>query len=128
MGSPSAPALDDDGGGGTEDATTPLRPAVATEPSEDAAPSLPAVPGPLADEDSEEPVADVARVVAPSVVRIGTEVGQGSGIVWDAENGYLVTNDHVIGDASVVEVQFASGATAVGDVVGGATPHATSRS
>ena len=112
-------ALDDDDGGGFEDATTPLRPAVVTDPPEEDAPTIPAVPGPLADEDSDEPVADVARVVAPSVVRIATELGQGSGIVWDAENGYLVTNDHVIGNASVVEVQFASGATTTGDVVGG---------
>ncbi len=83
----------------------------------DGTPSQPVVP--LVDDDSEEPVADVAQAVAPSVVLIQTNIGQGSGIVWDAENGYIVTNDHVTGDASSVVVQFANGNRVSGTVVGG---------
>lgn len=80
-------------------------------------PSQPVLP--LVDDDAEEPVADVARAVSPSVVLIGTNVGQGSGIVWDAENGYIVTNDHVIGDATSVVVQFGNGNRVSGTVIGG---------
>ena len=79
---------------------------------------LAVVPGPLAGEDSDEPVAEVARAVAPSVVLIRTNVGQGSGIVWDAGNGYIVTNDHVIGGADSVVVQFADGNRVSGTVIG----------
>jgi putative serine protease PepD len=83
----------------------------------DGTPQQPLVP--LVDADSDEPVADVARAVAPSVVLIQTNVGQGSGIVWDAENGYIVTNDHVTGDATSVVVQFGNGNRVSGTVVGG---------
>ena len=82
--------------------------------------TLPDVAGPLDSQaSSEEPVADVARVVAPSVVLIATDFGQGSGIVWDAANGYILTNNHVAVDSSVVEVTFADGAIVSGNVVGG---------
>ena len=89
----------------------------ATSDTGDSTPSLPVVP--LVDSDSEEPVADVASAVAPSVVLIRTNIGQGSGIVWDAENGYIVTNDHVTGGATSVLVQFADGNRVSGTVVGG---------
>ncbi len=79
---------------------------------------LEVMPGPLSGEDSDEPVADVAKAVGPSVVLIRTNVGQGSGIIWDAANGYIVTNDHVIGDADSVVVQFADGNRVSGTVVG----------
>jgi len=46
-------------------------------------------------------------------------VGQGSGIIWDADNGYIVTNDHVTGDASSVRVLLHSGIEVSGVVVGG---------
>lgn len=83
----------------------------------DSSPQQPIVP--LADDDSSEPIADVAKAVAPSVVLIQTSVGQGSGIVWDADNGYIVTNDHVIGEATSVVVQFGNGNRVSGTVVGG---------
>lgn len=108
----------DDGVSGPEP-TSSLRPAVADEPAEDAGPVLDVVPGPLADEDAEEPVAAVARVVAPSVVLIRAGAGQGSGIVWDAGEGYIVTNDHVVADATTVSVQFPSGELVTGEVIGG---------
>jgi putative serine protease PepD len=80
------------------------------------------VPGPLADEDDEdadEPVAAVAAAVVPSVVQIIRDGGSGSGIVWDASAGYIVTNDHVVGDAESVNVRAADGTVVVGEVVGG---------
>lgn len=91
-----------------------------SQPTADGGDSVPVQPVvPLVDADSNEPVADVARAVSPSVVLIRTNVGQGSGIVWDAENGYIVTNDHVTGDATSVVVQFANGNRISGTVVGG---------
>jgi len=77
------------------------------------------VPAPLADSDAAEPIAAVAQAISPSVVLINTGVGQGSGIVWDAANGYIVTNDHVAGDAATVTVRFDNGIEVVGTVVGG---------
>jgi putative serine protease PepD len=91
-----------------------------TQPAADSGDGVPRQPVvPLVDADSAEPVADVARAVAPSVVLIRTNIGQGSGIVWDAGNGYIVTNDHVTGDATSVVVQFASGNRVSGTVIGG---------
>ncbi|GIK37225.1 MAG: 2-alkenal reductase [Chloroflexota bacterium] len=43
--------------------------------------------------------------------------GQGSGFVWDKE-GHIVTNYHVIAEATDVEVAFANGTTAKAEVLG----------
>jgi len=84
--------------------------------------TLPDVAGPLSSGGtSDEPVADVARVVAPSVVLIETSLGQGSGIVWDQANGYIVTNNHVAEGSTTVQVTFADGAVVEGEVLGGDT-------
>ena len=97
-----------------------VRPAIAAPDSDNAsAGSISVQPGPLSGIDADEPVAAVAEAVAPSVVLIATGVGQGSGIVWDAENGYIVTNDHVVGDATSVAVQLQNGVQINGTVVGG---------
>jgi len=79
-------------------------------------------PGPLANSNSNEPVADVAEALSPSIVVIEiTDVSQGSGVVWDAENGYIVTNNHVVEGASTVSVRFADGQVVTGTVIGGDT-------
>ncbi len=74
---------------------------------------------PLCQESSLEPVVNVARAVSPSIVVIETEVRQGSGVVWDAENGYIVTNNHVVEQSSNVEIQFLDGQRVTGTVIGG---------
>lgn len=66
-----------------------------------------------------EAVADVAERVSPSVVVIFSDDGQGSGVVWDAENGYIVTNNHVVETSTTVEVEFPDGQRVVGTVIGG---------
>lgn len=57
-----------------------------------------------------------------SVVGIRTDVGQGSGFVYRTFQGngtsYVVTNAHVVGNASSVVVQFATEASRRGEVVG----------
>ena len=67
--------------------------------------------------ESDEPVATVAETVAPSVVRIDTATGTGSGIIYD-QNGSVVTNAHVVLGSETVEVQLADGTRATGKVIG----------
>ena len=57
------------------------------------------------------------ELVLPGVVSIGTDIGQGSGFVFDNE-GHVVTNHHVVEGASTVEVAFSSGFKAYGTVIG----------
>ncbi|CAN5191625.1 hypothetical protein BH24ACT19_BH24ACT19_10210 [soil metagenome] len=76
-----------------------------------------------------EPAAQVAAQVSPSVVQVnvqavqrtpfGTQEGQGvgSGVIY-RRDGYLVTNNHVVAGASEVNIAFADGSTERGEVVG----------
>ena len=66
-----------------------------------------------------EPATAVARAVTPSVVQIITGSSQGSGIIWDAANGYIVTNDHVTDTADTVSVLLHNGVEVSGVVIGG---------
>jgi 2-alkenal reductase len=54
---------------------------------------------------------------SPGVVSIRTTTGQGSGWVYSGD-GVIVTNNHVVGTETRVEVDFASGLKTFGDVVG----------
>ncbi|MDP8950455.1 MAG: trypsin-like peptidase domain-containing protein [Actinomycetota bacterium] len=77
----------------------------------------------------DEPVAQVASQVAPSVVQLNVEAirttsfgpqeaqGLGSGVIY-REDGYIVTNHHVVEGASEVSVSFADGTTEPAEVVG----------
>ncbi|HVB09669.1 MAG TPA: trypsin-like peptidase domain-containing protein [Bacillota bacterium] len=57
-----------------------------------------------------EAVAHAAETVGPSVAWVGRagDGGVGSGVVWD-EQGHVVTNAHVVGNASALEVALPSG-------------------
>jgi serine protease DegQ len=63
-----------------------------------------------------EVVPRVAADVGPSVVAIRAGEGEGSGVVYD-EDGIVVTNAHVVRDATDVEVVFADGRTSPGEVL-----------
>ena len=52
-----------------------------------------------------------------SVVLINTDLGSGSGWVYGSE-GYVITNNHVIEDASVIEVSFQNGITVLANLIG----------
>jgi putative serine protease PepD len=114
----------DDADSPTQTADT-VRPAVDVDTSNDppGSSTLPAdVAGPVDEDAAVEPVAAVAAAVNPSVVQISnSSLGQGSGIVWDAANGYIVTNDHVTSGLQTVQVRFADGSTVVGEVIGGSS-------
>jgi putative serine protease PepD len=65
----------------------------------------------------DQPVVAVASALSPAVVQIQTPDGLGSGIVYDA-TGLIVTNAHVVGTATSVQVTRANGQTLSGKVVG----------
>ncbi|MEV0619487.1 trypsin-like peptidase domain-containing protein [Nonomuraea sp. NPDC050404] len=50
----------------------------------------------------------VIAEVLPSIVQINTKAGLGSGIVFDA-NGHIITNAHVVGQATQMNVTIATG-------------------
>jgi len=60
---------------------------------------------------------NVYRTVSPSVVQIQTSEGLGSGIVFDTK-GNIVTNAHVVGDATAFTVTTAKGKQYKGSLVG----------
>ena len=62
-------------------------------------------------------VAAIYAAARDSVVSIQTGGGSGTGFVVDAD-GTIVTNAHVVGSASSVEVQFADDETETGRVMG----------
>jgi S1-C subfamily serine protease len=78
---------------------------------------------------ADEPVALAASEVGPSVVQVnvravqrtpfGTQRGEGigSGVIYRPD-GYIITNNHVVADATGVSVAFADGTTERASVVG----------
>ncbi|HEX2026415.1 MAG TPA: trypsin-like peptidase domain-containing protein [Nitriliruptorales bacterium] len=66
-------------------------------------------------------IADIAAAVSPSVVRVDVAGrggrGSGSGVIMRAD-GLILTNAHVVGDASRVQVTLADGSVHDGEVVG----------
>jgi S1-C subfamily serine protease len=66
----------------------------------------------------EEPVADAAAVILPSVVQIQTGNGVGSGVIYDAD-GLILTAAHVVAGSETVIVRFEDGEEVEGNVLGG---------
>ncbi len=62
--------------------------------------------------------AAVALVVVPSVVTVELPNASGSGVILDAENGYIVTNEHVVTDAATVSIILSDGRKYKGEVLG----------
>jgi S1-C subfamily serine protease len=67
--------------------------------------------------DSEEPIADAADVILPSVVQIQTNSGLGSGVIYDPD-GLIITAAHVVDGQDTVLVRFEDGEQVEGEVVG----------
>lgn len=65
----------------------------------------------------EEPVADAAAVILPSVVHIQTPSGVGSGVLYD-DQGRIVTAAHVVGEYEEVQVRWSNGRLSTGRVLG----------
>ena len=103
---------------GCSDELGPRQANVAQAPAQ-ASPQIP----------EDEPVAQVASQVEPSVVQVNVEAiqntpfgaergsGVGSGVIY-RRDGYIITNNHVVEGASEVNVAFADGTTERAEVVG----------
>jgi len=65
----------------------------------------------------EEPIADAAEVILPSVVHIQTDAGLGSGVVYD-RSGLIITAAHVVEGQDTVALRFDDGEQAEGTVLG----------
>ena len=79
--------------------------------------SLPSNPrGPVA-VNVEEPVAEIADALLPSVVQLETDSGLGSGVVYK-EGGLILTAAHVVSGSSDVIVRLSDGRRINGTVVG----------
>ena len=81
-------------------------------------------------EEMQDVITDLAERVKPSVVSVGAirpkdslrdrppnAPGSGSGVIID-QNGYIVTNNHVVGDAFEVEVRLSDRTKFIAQVIG----------
>lgn len=73
-------------------------------------------PTPVPQARSTDPVAVVAAALGPSVLQVETNLGLGSGVVYD--DGLILTNHHVIEGAEQVRVRTSDGRTFDADVLG----------
>ena len=99
----------------------------ATDPPAAPDTAEPDLPQYRAPQVADEPVVAVAEALGPSVVLVEVQApvgfGLGSGIIWDAENGYIVTNQHVVEDSETVSVILSDGSRLDGEVIGGSAGH-----
>lgn len=61
-------------------------------------------------------IPEIVRRVEPSVVAILTGSGEGSGVVWRTD-GLVLTNEHVVDNASDIRIAFADGRRSPAEVV-----------
>ena len=69
---------------------------------------------------SDEPAAEVAELLNPSVVQLESAFGLGSGVIYD-ESGLILTAAHVVENAEQVTVRLSDGTRLEGEVVGADT-------
>ena len=107
-------------GGGPSGPVVPASSASAVTASGEPSPTAPASGAASAGAASslEQQYEQVVAQVLPSVVQISTSVGSGSGVVYDAK-GDIVTNAHVVGTATSLQVGLASGGKPLPAVVVG---------
>jgi serine protease Do len=80
--------------------TTEGKPA-ETEPA-------PVTPTPEPEKPPEYTVAEVIKMIEPTVVRVETASGSGSGVVINRV-GYILTNNHVVANDTFAKITFANG-------------------
>jgi S1-C subfamily serine protease len=67
-------------------------------------------PSPVSAPPLEQSYERVIQRVLPSIVQITTKTGLGSGVVYDSA-GHILTNAHVVGNATKMDVTLATGST-----------------
>jgi putative serine protease PepD len=67
---------------------------------------------------ADEPIANAAAIILPSVVQIQTETGVGSGVIYDSD-GLILTAAHVVNGEETVTVRLNDGEEMQGTVLGG---------
>jgi S1-C subfamily serine protease len=67
---------------------------------------------------ADEPIANAAAIIIPSVVQIQTESGVGSGVIYDSD-GLILTAAHVVSGEETVTVRLNDGEEMQGTVLGG---------
>ena len=93
------------------------RPATASAQLPAPAAALPAGPAASASSGSSNDIVAAVAKVKPAVVRIATQIGEGSGVIVD-QDGHIVTNNHVVEGARQFQVRFDNGGTASAHLVG----------
>ena len=105
--------------------TAPVAPAPASKPAIVAAPAAPSVQGQpaVAQAAAAGTVADIYKRVSPAVVsvssRVGGQGGIGSGFIID-QQGHIITNNHVVQNATSLRVTLADGTELPAKVIGAA--------
>lgn len=66
----------------------------------------------------EQALVNLFETVNPAVVNIAIGSGEGSGFVIDAENGYIVTNNHVVAGGGSIVVTFSDGTELPSQIIG----------
>jgi S1-C subfamily serine protease len=112
-------SLLDNDGTSTQTVTAPV---TVSQPAATAAPATTTPADPLgtattAAPSRARPLADIYDASAPGVVSVATQGGSGSGFVIDSQ-GYILTNQHVVENATEVSVGFADGGQVPAKVVG----------
>ncbi|HVL32604.1 MAG TPA: trypsin-like peptidase domain-containing protein [Actinomycetota bacterium] len=84
------------------------------------------VPDPVQSVEPGNPAAAVAKAVLPSIVQIRTgagfgSAGLGSGVIY-REDGYIITNNHVVAGADEIEVLLPTGERFPAALIGTAAP------
>ncbi len=93
-----------------DDGTLPATPVVTAVSQPSVSPSVPPT------NSDTEPAAYVAEILGPSVVQIETDIGTGSGVIY--QDGLIMTNNHVIEGATVISVSLRDGRHLPGQLVG----------
>lgn len=62
-------------------------------------------------------IEDIIATVSPAVVRIITQKSMGSGMIID-NDGYVLTNSHVVKDVTSVTIELSSGERKIGRIIG----------
>lgn len=100
----------------TADDTSPIETATAPTPVSGSLSEDTTAPTPVPPVASTDPVAVVAAALGPSVLQVETNLGLGSGVVYD--DGLILTNHHVIDGAQQLRVRSSDGRTFEAELLG----------